>query len=85
MKITDKFDLFDTVEECVAVAAPRFREQKWRWLKKGIPTETMIADSLRYLASLKGDHAESGRLIYYKGKYGVQTLRVVLPHPWTRY
>jgi hypothetical protein len=78
------FDLFDSVEECAAVAAPRFREQRWRWAGKGIPDEAMIADSLRALAQTKSKYAESGRLIYCDGRYGVQTLRPDLPHPWVR-
>lgn len=75
-KVESQFVLFPTAEECARIAASVFVEHKWRWTGHGIPDETEILVSLRSLKAMaderRRDYAESGRLVYYQGRFGYQ-------------
>lgn len=72
----ERFDLYDTPEECADKAAPIFAFQKWKWFMVGIPNRKEILETLIELrdyvarSDASPPQAETGRLIYYDGRYG---------------
>lgn len=95
--VEERFILFATAEECAKAAAPVFAEHKWRWLgvkgKRGhIPNESDIFNSLqgleqRSLNRREGlePYLESGRLVYYHGRFGYQRpLGLLVSNIWER-
>lgn len=85
-EIPDIYDLYDSPEECARVAALRFNAKGWKWKRNTrqtygyIPSETEI--HARLLGLQRGavnNNCESGRLVFYHGRFGVQ--RPTQPHP----
>lgn len=83
--IEKRFDLYDTAEECADKAAHVFQINKWCWSGQSIPS---CDDIFQTLVSLKreleeeggvSDMSSTGRLIYYKGKFGHQKSEVAEP------
>lgn len=75
--IEEKFVLFDSAIECAKAAAPVFIKQRWRWTYlHGFPKEHNILDTLLSLEEEAWEstppHMETGRLIYYYGKFGYE-------------
>lgn len=79
--IEEKFVFFDSAADCAKAAAPVFEEQRWRWVfLHGFPKEHNILDTLLMLEKdaqrpVSRGHCETGRLIYYHGRFGYQRPR----------
>lgn len=81
LTVEEKFVLFDDAVECAKAAAPVFEAQRWRWTAlHGFPKEHNILDTLLWLSedAAKNDlpQLETGRLIFYKGKFGYERPKV---------
>jgi hypothetical protein len=75
--VEDKFVLFDDAAECAKAAAPVFEAQRRRWsMLHGFPKEHNILDTLlwlkEYAEERETDTAETGRLVFRKGRFGYE-------------
>src|SRR5690349_16752907 len=81
--IENRYQLFDSAEECAISALGAFKANKWRWssLKNGIvgefvPDHAQILSALIELELYAGEsgqnYAFSGRLVYFDGRFGYE-------------
>lgn len=85
-RTANRFYFYSSLDECAKNAATIFLNNRWRWSRCEIPDKLEIKETLQHLRDAANAYAkqrgredyrraESGRLIYCEGFYGVQRPR----------